>query len=560
MGDWGDGQGLRGLNRIRLVMLGFAACFALIGLRLVYLGVLGPAGEQVQRSEIEERLPRPDIVDRNGVVMATDIPLSSLYADPRKILDVDEAVELITGAIPELKPRELRDKLTQKRSFVWLKRQITPRQKEEVHNLGIPGIGFRNETRRVYPKGRLAAHVLGYVDVDSRGLAGIEKFLDERGALYTASLADPVNRAAMPATLSIDSRVQFAVTDELAKALTEFKATAAAGLVLDARTGEVLAAASLPDFNPNDPKDAQEKTRLNRFTGGVFELGSSVKTVTFAMALDAGVTTLERSYDCRAPLVAGRARIDDYHATRRILTVPEIFTHSSNIGTAKMALDVGIEGHQAFLRRIGFFDRLRTELPEAAEPLFPKHWGRVHTMTAAFGHGISIQPLQLAAATAATVNGGILVEPTFLKREAEAARSVSRRVVSAATSAEMRHLMKLNVDEGTGTKAAVLGYRVGGKTGSAEKVVGGRYSSDHRLTTFLAAFPIDDPRYVVLVLLDEPQPSPETFGYATAGWNAAPATARIVQRIAPLLGVAPIFSPDEAAKIAKQANAAVIGD
>lgn len=560
MHEGGEAGALRGLNRIRLVMVGFVFCFAVIGLRLGQLTLLGPQAPEQAKGEIEERLPRPDIVDRNGVVLATDISIPSLYADPRQILDVDEAVELLTGAMPELGARELHDKLTQKRSFVWLKRQITPRQKEIVHNLGLPGIGFRNETRRVYPMGRLAAHVLGYVDVDSHGLAGIEKFLDGQGALYTASLADPVNKRAMPATLSIDTRVEHALTEEMASALATYKAVAAAGLVLDVRTGEVLAAASLPDFNPNDPKDAQDKTRLNRFTGGVFELGSSVKTVTFAMALDDGVTTLSQSYDCRAPLVAGRARINDYHATRRILTVPEIFTNSSNIGTAKMALDVGIDGHKAFLRKVGFFDRLRTELPEAAEPLYPKHWGRVHTMTAAFGHGISIQPLQLASAVAATVNGGILIGPTFLKRDAEEAQGVSKRIISPKTSAEMRYLMKLNVEDGTGGKAAVAGYRVGGKTGSAEKVVGGRYSGDHRLTTFLAAFPIEEPRYVVLVLLDEPQPTPATFGFATAGWNAAPATAKVIARIAPLLGVEPVFSPEEMAKISKQANAAIVGD
>jgi cell division protein FtsI (penicillin-binding protein 3) len=553
-------EGLAGQKRIRLIICGFALCFAVIILRLAQLS-LWPAGHDAGAAlDVVEKIPRPNVVDRNGVVLATDISIPSLYADPRKIIDVDEAIELLTGTMPELHARDLRQKLSQKRAFVWLKRQITPRQKELVHNLGIPGVGFRNETLRVYPMSRLAAHVLGYVDVDSRGLAGIEKYLDERGALFKASLAEPEKSTAMPAVLSIDTRVQHAVSDELAHAITTFRAQAAAGIVLDARSGEVIAAVALPDFNPNRPKEAQDKTRLNRFSGGVYELGSAVKTVTFGMALDEGATDLNQTYDCRAPLQAGGSRIDDYHATRRVLTVPEVFTHSSNIGTAKMALDVGIEGHQAFLRKMGFFDRLRTELPEAAEPLYPRRWGRVHTMTASFGHGISIQPLQLASAVAALVNGGILIEPTFFTRDREAAKAVSRRVINEQTSATMRYLLRLNVTEGTATKANAPGYRVGGKTGSAEKVVAGKYSRDHRLTTFVGAFPMDNPQYILLVMLDEPQPTPDTYGFATAGWNAVPTAGRIVERIGLLLGVEPKITPDEATKLAKNVNVGTIGD
>jgi cell division protein FtsI (penicillin-binding protein 3) len=552
---------LSGQRRLRLVICFFALCFAIISLRFAQLALLPPPSPGgAARSDVPDVLPRPDIVDRNGVLLASDIAIPSLYADPRQIIDADEAVELLTGAIPEMRAPDIMQKLSQKRAFVWLKRQITPRQKDMVHRLGIPGVGFRNETRRVYPMGRLAAHVLGYVDVDSKGLAGIEKYLDDRGVIYKASLAEAGRNATKPAVLSIDARVQHAVASEIAQSMTTYKAQAGAGIVLDVNSGEVIAAVSLPDFNPNDPKQAQDKASMNRFSGGVYELGSSVKTVTFAMALDSGVTDLTRSYDCRYPLPAGRARIDDYHATRRILTVPEVFTHSSNIGTAKMALDVGIAGHQAFLKRLGLFDRLRTELPEAAEPLRPARWGRVNTMTAAFGHGISIQPLQLAAAVAAFVNGGLLVEPTFFKRGVEEARAISRSVISAKTSADMRYLMRLNVTEGTATKADAPGYRVGGKTGSAEKVIGGRYSRDHRLTTFVGAFPIDNPRYVVLVLLDEPQAVDGTYGFATAGWNAVPTAGKIIARIGAMLGVEPEIAPEEAVRLAKRVNAGTIGD
>jgi cell division protein FtsI (penicillin-binding protein 3) len=551
---------LAGQKRLRLVICIFVLCFAVIALRFAQLALLPPQLGDQARVEQEPPLPRPDIVDRNGVLLASDIAIPSLYADPRQIIDADEAVELLTGAIPEMSARDIMQKLSQKRAFVWLKRQITPRQKEIVHRLGIPGVGFRNETRRVYPMGRLAAHVLGYVDVDSHGLAGIEKYLDGRGAIYKASLAEPGENATGPAVLSIDARVQHAVASEIAAAMATFKAEAGAGIVLDVNSGEVIAAVSLPDFNPNDPKQAQDKASINRFSGGVFELGSSVKTATFAMALDKGVADLSKTYDCRYPLPAGRSRIDDYHATRRILTVSEIFTHSSNIGSAKMALDVGIDGHKEFLRKLGFFDRLHTELPESAEPLYPTRWSRVNTMTAAFGHGISIQPLQLASAVGAFVNGGLMIEPTFFRRGVAEAGAASRRVISEKTSATMRYLMRLNVTEGTATRADAPGYRVGGKTGSAEKVVGGRYSRDHRLTTFVGAFPIDNPRYVVLVLLDEPQAVAGTYGFATAGWNAVPTAGRIISRIASMLGVAPEITAKEAVKLAGKGDAGTIGD
>jgi cell division protein FtsI (penicillin-binding protein 3) len=554
-------RGLKGQRRLRLIICGFALCFAVILVRLAHLSLWPSAAESgPAQLASEEKQPRPDIVDRNGVVLATDLAIPSLYADPSKILDSDEAIELLTATMPELKPRELRQKLARRSAFTWIKRQITPRQKELVHNLGIPGLGFRNETRRVYPMGRLAAHVIGYVDVDSQGLAGIERYLDEKGALFKASLAEPGKSAAQPAVLSMDVRVQHAVAGEIAAAMQTFKAQAGAGLVLDVKSGEVIAAVSLPDFNPNAPAEAQDASRMNRFSGGVFELGSSVKTVTFAMALDAGVTDLEQRYDCRLPLPAGGSQIDDYHATRRILTVPEVFIHSSNIGTAKMALDVGVERHQEFLKKIGLLDRLRTELPEAAEPLYPRRWSRVNTMTASFGHGLSIQPLQLLAAVAAFVNGGVLTEPTFFKRDEEAAKAVSRRIISERTSGLMRYLMELNVSQGTATKASAPGYRVGGKTGSAEKVVGGRYSGDHRLTTFVGAFPMDQPRYALLVMLDEPQPTKETFGFATAGWNAVPTAGRIVRRIAPILGIEPKISPEDALKLAEQVRPGTAGD
>jgi cell division protein FtsI (penicillin-binding protein 3) len=542
---------LRGQKRLRLLMACFVVAFAAISVKLGALALIDRGDRKETERRDDYKLPRPNIVDRNGEVLATDIQVASLYAEPNRIIDIDEAVEQLTANVEGLDAAALRRKLSTGRGFIWLKRQVSPAEQARVHDLGIPGIGFRSEPLRVYPKGRLAAHVLGYVDVDSRGLAGMEQFLDQQGALYAASLADPETRSAFPAQLSLDVRVQHVIEDELRKAISTYKAKGGAGVVLDAETGEVLALASFPDFNPNNPVDAQKKDHGNRVTGGVFELGSVVKAVTFAMALDAGVCTLESRYDARFPLVIGRARISDFHPQRRVLTVPEIFLHSSNIGTAKMALDVGVEGHQAFLRKVGLFDRLQTELPEAAKPLLPPRWSRISTVTAAFGHGFAVQPLQGASVTAALLNGGRLIPPTFLKRDKETADGLAVQVIKPETSAMMRQLFRLNVVEGTAGKGDVPGFDIGGKTGTAEKVTNGRYDKSRRLTSFVGAFPMEKPKYVFLIMLDEPQPLPETYGFATAGWNAVPTTGKILERLVAILDMEPHLSEADIEKLTK---------
>ena len=545
---------LGGQNRIRLLAIIFCAFFLMIALQLGKLTLLHKFETSV--SELGHRdlpLPRPDIVDRNGVVMATDIAVSSLYSDPRKITDIDEAVELLTATLPELDAKTLRGRLTQPgKAFVWLKRQASPEERDAVYNLGIPGVGYVNERKRVYPLGRLAAHTIGYVDVDTKGIAGIEKFLDDQGALYTASLGEPETQTSQPAQLSIDIRVQQAVTDEVAKAVVKFKAKSGGGIILDSETGEILALVSLPDYNPNAEDKRLTSDQQNRLTSGVFELGSVIKAVTFAMAFDYGTTSMTATYDARHPLIIGNARISDFHATRRMLTVPEVFTNSSNIGTARMAMQVGLEGHHEFLQRVGLLDRLVTEVPESARPLLPRIWNKLASATAAFGHGFAVQPLQGLSVVADLINGGMSVPPTFLKRTKEEAQVLAHRIVKPETSEKMRYLFRLNVTEGTAAKADVIGYRVGGKTGTAEKVINGHYSKDKSLATFIGAFPMESPKYAIFVMLDEPQALPETYGFSTAGWNAVPTAANIIERVAPLLGVMPKFTEDDLAKLAKQ--------
>lgn len=542
----GRDNGARG--RIGLMIAGCTLLFAVIGVRLVSLGLaegLGAAGYAVSPQD-EVQAARPDIVDRNGEVLATDLATASLYGEPRNIINVDEAVEQLSAALPELEPAELRKELSTDRGFTWLKREVSARRREEVYDLGIPGIGFLTETRRFYPGGRTVGHIVGHVNVDNAGIAGLEKAIDDTGlsALQAAGLARK-GRSMAPVRLSLDLRVQYAVRDELSRALERYSAIAAVGIVLDAKTLEVLAMSSLPDYDPNNPAEALDQKRMNRATAGVFELGSVFKAFTLAMAIDAGAIDLDDTFDARFPLSVGKFKIRDFHAQRRILTVPEVFKYSSNIGAAKIALTLGAERQQAYLRAFGMFDRLDLELPESARPIVPPRWPDVTAATVAFGHGLAVTPMHVAAAAAAILNGGTYAAPTFYPRSEAETMAVSRRVVSAESSATMRWLFKLNAEEGSGRRAQVPGYNVGGKTGTAEKPVKGGYSDDKRINSFLAAFPIDDPQYVVLVVLDEPKPE-EGQTIATAGMNAAPTVANIISRIGPMLDIAPRFENDDA--------------
>ena len=528
--------------RILLAVLIFALGYAVIATRLVIFAT-APEGHGSRRAIAQDAVAtaRPDILDRNGEILATDVRTPSLFAEPHRIIDVDEASELLTAVIPEIDAAELRGRLASKRRFVWLKREITPQQREQIHRLGLPGIGFLPENKRVYPNGAEVSHLIGHVNIDNQGIAGIEKWLDARGLadLHLAGLA--TDRLQKPVELAFDLRVQHALRDELIAARAKFKAIAAAGLLTDVRTGEVVAMVSVPDYDPNNPREALDPTRINRLTTGVFEMGSTFKALTVAMALDSGKITLKSSFDASRPLQYGKFTIHDFHAQNRVLTVPEIFTYSSNIGSARMALSLGIEHHKWFLRKMGQLERLRTELPESAEPLVPKRWAELNTVTIAFGHGLSVAPLQAVAAIGALMNGGRFIPPTFLKRSEADALALATQVVKPETSEKMRYLMRLNVEKGTATKADVKGYYVGGKTGTSDKVVGGRYSKTKVLTSFTAVLPADQPRYLLLIMLDEPQATSDTHGFTTSGWNAVPVGGAVIGRIAPLLGLEPRF-------------------
>lgn len=524
--------------RLKLIVLAFSLIFIAVAGRLAILATFSDTdGDRVGGSAISSA--RPDIIDRNGDTVAIDVKSPSLFAEPRRLIDPDEALEGLLKVLPDLDVAEARARLNSGKGFAWLKREITPAQQRAIYRLGLPGIGFVRENRRVYPDGPTISHVLGGVNVDNQGIAGIEKYVDGSGLaeLHLAGLA--TDRQQEPVQISMDVRVQNAVRDELARAREKFKAKAAMGVVADVRTGEIISLVSLPDFDPNIGGNPKDDAYLNRLTTGVFEMGSTFKALSFAMALDSGKIGLNSSFDARGALHFGRFAIHDYHAENRVLSVPEIFLVSSNIGTAKMVLSLGVEAHKAFLKKMGQLDRLRTELPESSEPIVPKRWGELNSATIAFGHGLSVAPLQAVMAVNALVNGGRLIPPTFLKRTPAEADALAQQVLKPETSDKMRYLFRLNAEAGSARKAEVPGYLVGGKTGTAEKVVNGRYAKNKLLTSFTAVFPMDKPRYLVLVMLDEPQPLPETYGYATSGWNAAPTAAKIVERVAPMLGVMP---------------------
>ncbi|MBO3760860.1 penicillin-binding protein 2 [Ciceribacter sp. L1K23] len=531
-------------KRVGLMMAGFVAFYAVIGGRLVQYGYAHP--EVVSSILPADRLmaSRPDILDRNGEVLATDIRTVSLFAEPHKIVDPDEAVEKLATVLTDLDIKGTYRKLSNPRShFQWLRRQLTPKQQSQILALGIPGIGFRPEKRRFYPGGPTAAHIVGFVNIDNRGMAGMERYIDQQGLADLAAAGLTSNAPLEPVRLSIDLRVQNIVREVLVNAVSKYGALGAGAVILDAHTGEVIAMGSVPDFDPNNPTVGAKEGWLNRMSNGTFEMGSTFKAFTTAMALDSGKVTLQSSFDARYPIRIGGFTIKDFHGKGRVLTVPEIFQYSSNIGTARMAESVGIAAHKEFLTRIGLLTKMDTEIPEVATPTQPREWKLINSVTISFGHGVSTTPLQTAVAVSALVNGGKLIPPTFLPRSREEADTLAQVVMKPSTSDDMRFLFEWNGTQGSGRRARVEGFDVGGKTGTAEKVVNGRYSSDKNFNAFIAAFPISDPKYVVMTFVDEPKTGDDNGG-PTAGYTAAPVTKDLIRRSAAILGVEPSFGED----------------
>jgi cell division protein FtsI (penicillin-binding protein 3) len=529
--------------RTRMAVVGVLFGLALLTVsgRLVDLALFG-GGEPGAQAHVAPPAVKPvraDILDRNGRVLATSIATASLFADPAKIIDAPGAARQLATLFPETGYGEFLEKLQVRSRFVWLRRHLTPRQQYAVNQLGIPGVGFQPDERRLYPEGREAAQMVGYTDIDSHGIAGIEQSFD--GYL---------GRGTGPLTLSLDIRLQHLLDREVAAQVDEFQAKGGGGLIMDTRTGEILAMVSLPDFDPEQPGTGgkldpdEPDPHFNRMTLGVYEMGSIFKVFNTALCLDSGRVKVSDYFDATHPLRVARFTIDDDRGDklRKWASVAEIFEKSSNIGSVQMVKQMGPEAQERFMDTLGLTRKMALEVPEVGTPHYPHPWRPINMMTIAFGHGMSVTPVQLVAGVAAIANGGILRPATLIKRpDSEAAPGV--RVISAATSDTMRRLMRLVVTGGTGKMYAnVPGYLVGGKTGTAEKVgMHGGYKKKHgNLSSFVGVFPMTEPRYVVFVTIDEPHGNAHTHGFETAAWTAVPAVARVISAMGPLLGIPPV--------------------
>jgi cell division protein FtsI (penicillin-binding protein 3) len=524
--------------------LAVGACMALaffaVSAQLVRLAAMGQFEARVALARpLAESHARPDIIDRHGRLLATDVAVPTLYADPSLILDVDEVLERLTKILPDLETNGLRPALSDRsRRFVRVRRGLAPATAQRIHDLGLPGLAFRDELKRVYPAGALAGHVLGHVNVDNKGLSGIERYIDD--AIGVEEVHGAAAGQKPPIRLSLDLGAQHSLEAELRSAVARHQAEGAAGVMMDAATGEVLAAASVPEIDPAHPAQSLDEARRDKLSAGTYELGSIFKSMTVAMALEAGTATPDKVYDVRATLHAGPYVIRDLHPPGRPLSVREIFIYSSNVGAGLMALELGAERQRAYLARLGLLKAVRTEAGPIAAPNLPGVWGQAETITIAYGHGLAVAPLQFGAAAAALVNGGFRITPTFVV-PSPAAQARPLRVLRPETSAALRELMRRNVTSpyGTGRQADVPGYEVGGKTGTAEIPGLDGYRKSAVISSFLAAFPMSAPRYIVLIMLYEPKPTVETKGQITAGLNAAPTAGRFIARVAPILGVLP---------------------
>lgn len=524
------------MARQRVLVAGslVAVAYLLICGRLVDVMVLSsskntghPASEQIAT------LPRADIIDRNGEILATHLVTASVYANPKVILNAKEAAEKLAKVLPEVGFEILYQRLSSSKGFAWLARHVPPKLQQAINQMGIPGVYLQKDHKRVYPYGKLASHVLGYCGIDSNGLAGVEKFFDTK-----------LQKSNEPLKLSIDVRVQHVVYDEMTKAIAEFGAIGGNAMVMDLHTGELVAMVSFPGFDPNQPTQCSQDATFNRNTLGVFEPGSTFKILNTAIALESGTATLNSRYDATHPISIGRFTITDFRGKNRVLSLAEAFIYSSNIAAIKISREFGVETQKAYLKKFGIFKATTLEIPEIGHPLIPTTWRESTSMTVSYGYGLSVTPLQLISTIGGIVNNGVLAQPTLLhkdpsqREEAIKASKEKKPLISEKTSGIIRDLMRLIVKEGPSKKADIEGYQVIGKTGTAYKIQGKSYATGKARTTFfVGAFPHKSPQYIVLLLLDDPKPTKNTYGFATAGWNAAPTAGKIIERMAPILSL-----------------------
>lgn len=529
-------------NRILFAISMFVLAFIIIAVRLVNVCVVPNINREVvtmalapepTRARPKSPIKRADILDRKGAVIATSLPTVNLFVNPRKILNAEEAAYKVHNVLPDLSPDDLYEKFTRKGTFIYLKRNLTPSQQHQINALGIPGLDFEQGEKRVYPHESLFAHVIGKTDIDNVGLAGLERGLDER-----------LTKSDIPLSLTIDAGVQYTIREELSTAIEKYNAEGGVAIVMEVNTGDIIAMVSLPDYNPNG-KIPNEKALFNFATQGVYEPGSVFKVFNAALGLETGKVKVTDRFDATKPIKAGYNWIKDYRGENRWLNLSEILIHSSNIGSAQIALKVGRDEQKKFLDRMGLFSPLEIDVAEKENPMLPKVWREATIATVAYGYGISVTPLHIITSFSAVVNGGIYNSPRLIKK---AAPKEGKRVLSEKTSKTMRGLLRDVVVEGSGKRANVVGYEVAGKTGTANKLVNGRYVDKKVMTTFIATFPASKPKYALYVMMDEPKSTKETWGFVTSGWNTVPTAGKIISAIAPQLGVQANYDLDELRK------------
>lgn len=524
--------------RSRLVAVCVGLVFAVIAGRGAVVALQPAEAPTGVASVFEAPVRRADIVDRHGELLATSVNVYSLFADPRAIWDAEDVAQALATVFPDIDVAALTVRLSDRdRAFVWVRRGLTPRQRQAVFDLGVEGVGFRKESRRAYPRGPLAGHVLGFAGYDGDGLAGVEFAMDQR-----------LSEGGAPLALTIDSGAQFVLESELSAAAADHDVFGAAGVVLHAGTGEIIAMASWPPIDPNRAHTLRQDdpARQDRAAGAVYELGSVFKPLTIAAGVEAGAVGPADRFDTRETMTINGFVIADDHPISGPASLADIIADSSNVGTVKVAMRLGQRRQRDFLRRLGLFERAPIELSSSAKPLVREEWSDLTAATISYGHGISVSPIAFASAFSALANGGELARPTLvLDAQREHA---PRRVMSAPTAALVTGMMRETVTRGTGEQAAVAGYRVAGKTGTAEKAIDGEYDDSRNVTSFAALFPADGPEYVVFITLDEPKAGEAGGGDVgtTAAYNAAPTAGRVIERIAPILGMAPDFDASDA--------------
>ncbi len=521
-------------TRVNIVFIGFVIVFLAISIRLVI--VASSDFVNYRQSNKRSYINRYDIIDRNNNLLAVNLPGASLYANPKRVIDSEQSVEKLLSIFPELDKAKLLKKLNSNRSFEWIKRDVTPQEHEKIYNLGMPGFSFEREQKRIYTYGKLLSHVLGYVGRDLGGLAGLEKYFDKFLTGFEPLKENKNQENCLQ--LSIDVRIQNILSEELERTIKKFSAKGAAGMVVDPNNGEILALVSKPDFDPHHPGIAKPEQLFNMATQGAYEMGSGMKALTMAIGLDTGATSLTDAYDLTYMKVSGFQLKDYPRPLKGWHSVPYIFLKSSNIGIGQIMLEIGKSSLAEYLKKLGLLERLKIELPERARPLFPNYsrWTDLRLITMSYGYGMSESPAHFMQAMVPIMNGGLLYPLTLVKRD-PTKPLVAERVFKEKTSSDMRKLMRLVVSKGTGSKAEVKGYYVGGKTGTANIAHAGKYDKTRRVSSFFGVIPATKPKYMVYIIYNEPKGIKETFGFAGGGWVAAPSAGAVFKKLTALYGI-----------------------